>query len=513
MSEASSTYEYAEDFQQRIVALCLQDPVFLRDYEDVVNPKYFDYDYLSSITRVALEHVAKHSEIPSRATLIESLRDFCLTYKISPEDTQDILDKVHKIYSINLIDPESVKERVLRFGQRQALKSAVMQTIDIIDSDTEYDNVNTLIQSALSVGQNTHDLGIRAYGQFLDLPAQIAQSGAHDKARKIPTHFQSLDRAIFGGPGRKEFWVVMGMPGVGKSQWLLNIGAAAVNQGFSVVHITVGDLDEIDVFGRYAARLTHMPIREVIENSEIYRRRASKMDQFVERYLRIKYYPSNSVTCSMIRAYLSRLITVDGVKPDLLIIDYPDKFKRGHDNDYTNMGHIYSDLGGIAGEYDCLVWAASQVQRWSPKGEEDVITQDNVADSWRKAHEADGILTLNQTVSEYKRNRARGWLDKVRRGEKHLLLNLVCDFSMSYMREMTEKEIAEEKKLLEEEAIKEKEHKQRQKTKAKNKNQAEGKRLEAELEAQRAKEEESNGNEEGKVLPFRKKEEDTSIDE
>jgi replicative DNA helicase len=509
MAEQSTTYEYAEAFQQRIVALCLKDPVFLRDYEDVINPKYFDYDYLSSMIRVALEHVTKHNEVPSKATLTESLREFCQLYKISPEDTQDTLDKVHKIYSIDLLDPESVKERVLRFGRRQALKSAVMQTIDIIDSDTEYDRVNSLIQGALNVGQNTHDLGIQAYGSFLDLPSQIAISGSHDKARKIPSLFSTLDRAIFGGPGRKEVWVVMGLPGVGKSQWLTNIGAAAVNQGYHVVHITVGDLDEIDVFGRYAARLTHMPIREVIENSEVYRRRAAKMDQYLERYLRIKYYPSGSVTCSMIRAYLARLIALDGIKPDVLIIDYPDKFKRSHDNDYTNMGHIYSDLGGIAGEFDCLVWVASQVQRWSPKGDEEVITQDNVADSWRKAQDADGIVTLNQTVAEYKRKRARGWIDKVRRGEKHILIQLVCDFTMSYMREMTAQEMEEERKRLEEEAVKDKERKQRNKNAAKNKNLAEGKRIEEELEAQRAKEEETNGAEEGKVLPFRKKEEDS----
>jgi hypothetical protein len=297
----------------------------------------------------------------------------------------------------------------------------------------------------------------------------------------------------------------MGLPGVGKSQWLLNIGAAGVNQGFTVAHLTIGDLDEVDVFGRYAARLTHTPIRDIIDNTEVYQRRAAKMDQYIERYLRIKYYPSSVVTCAMIRAYLSRLITVDGIKPDLLIIDYPDKFKRVNDNDYTNMGMIYSDLAGIAGEYDILIWAATQVQRWSPKGDEEVITQDNVADSWRKAHEADGILSFNQTVAEYKRGRARGWVDKVRRGEKMFQLDLKCDFTMSYIREMTQQELETEKKDLEVEAEQEKANKKRNKTKAHNKNRVEGKQITEELERKRLEEEENNGREDGKVIPFPEK--------
>jgi KaiC/GvpD/RAD55 family RecA-like ATPase len=490
------SYAYSEDFQQRIVALCLKDPVFIRDYEDVVDPKFFDYDYLSSIVRVALEHVTKHNEIPAKATLLEDLKDFCSTYKISPVDAQEMFDKVRDVYAVDLIDPESVKERVVRFGKRQALKSSVMQIVDIIDNDAEYDRANELVQDALKVGHNTHDLGIQGYGQFQELPSMIAQSGAHDKKRKVPTLFSTFDTNTMGGPGRKELWVVLGLPGVGKSQWLVNIGAAALNQGFSVAHLTIGDLDQVDVFGRYGARLTHLPIRDVIDNTDVYKRRAKKLDQYLERYLRIKYYSSGTLTCAMIRAYLSRLITVDGITPDLLLLDYPDKMKRLNDNDYTNMGMIYTGISGIVGDFDLLSWAASQVQRWSPKGEEEYITQDNVADSWRKAHEVDGLITFNQTVAEYKRGRARGWVDKVRRGIKHFMVHLQCDFAMSYIREMTESEIIEEKKLLEEDSQKERDRRKKEKTRAKNKNVAEGKKLAEGLEETRKREEGDN------VIPF-----------
>jgi replicative DNA helicase len=475
-------YNYAESFQQRIAALCLKDPIFIQDYDDIVNPRFFDYDYLSSIIRVAKHHVTRHNEIPSKATLVESMRDFCLTYKVSPEDTQDIFDKVDRLYAIDLIDPMSVKERVIRFGQRQALKSALMESADIIDNDSEHEKCLELVQNALQIGQSTQDLGINAFGRFQELPGLMARSGVYDKSKKIPTMIPELDRAVYGGPGRKEVWMLMGLPGIGKSQWLLNMGVAGLNQGFNVIHITIGDLDEIDVWSRYSARLTHLPIDEVIKNSKEYQRRAKKIDSFIEKYLRIKYYSAGSVTIGMIRAYLSRLVTVDGIRPDLLLLDYPDKMKRLSDNDYTNMGMIYTDICGLAGDYNLLVWVASQVQRWSPKKEEEYITQDNVADSWRKAQDVDGVVSFNQTVEEYQRGRARAWVDKVRRGRKHFLIQLSCDFAMSYIRQLTAQELKKEKEDLAVKAEQEKKDKKNKKKETSLRNQLEADRLKKEAE-------------------------------
>ena len=457
------SYKYQESFQQRIAALCLKDPIFLQDYEDVVDPRFFDYDYISSIIRVAKTHVTKHREVPSKSTLVESVREHCDTYNVDEHESQEILDKLESLYSIDVIDPVSVKDRIIKFGQRQALKSAVMEIADIIDHDSELEKALDLINGALQIGQSTRDLGIQAFGKFSSLPALMAQSGIYDRTKKIPTMIPAIDAAVFGGPGRKEVWMLLGMSGVGKSQWLVNMGANAITQGFNVVHVTVGDLDHIDVFARYSARLTRLPIDEVVANSEVYQQRSKKIDAYVGRYLRIKYYTAGSVTVGNIRAYISRLMMVDNIKPDLIIIDYPDKFRRAHESDYTNMGMIYTDICGMAGDFNCLIWVASQVQRWSPKGEEEHITQANVADSWRKSQDVDGVVSFNQTLDEYKRGRARAWVDKVRRGKKHFLIQLLCDFSMSYIRQMLPDEVEKEKEYLEMRDLEKKKEKRKSK--------------------------------------------------
>lgn len=474
-------YKFQEPFQRKIAALCLKDPVFLQDYEDVVNPNYFEFDYISSIVRIAKGHVEKHKELPSKSTLVESVKEHCDLYKVSERDSREILDKLETLYTIDVADPSSVKDKVIRFGKRQALKSAVMEIAELIDTDSEYERSVELINHANQVGQNTRDLGVQAFGSFSELPAILAEEGSYDRSKKISTPFPSLNKAIFGGPNRKEVWVIMGLPGFGKSQWLVNMGASAINQGYNVIHITVGDMDQLDVFVRYAARLTHLSTEDIVSGSEAYRRCAKKIDAFTGRYLRIKYYSSGSVTTGMIRAYVSRLMVRDGIKPDLLILDYPDKFRRTHDNDYTNMGIIYQDICGMTGDFGCVTWAASQVQRWASWNDEnEYLTLEKVADSFRKSQEVHGLVTLNQTADEYQRGRARAWVDKVRKGRKNFMIQLECDFSRSYMREMTAKEIEHEKELLAVDVERERELKKQVRKRAKKNNELEARRLEEE---------------------------------
>ena len=107
------------------------------------------------------------------------------------------------------------------------------------------------------------------------------------------------------------------------------------------------------------------------------------------------------------------------------------------------MGRVYSELSRLGSDFNSLIWTASQVQR--TKNEETVIKQDNVADSWRKAHKADGIISLNQTIDEYRAGRMRLWVDKVRRArKKNFLVHLHCDFDISYMRELSEDEVQQQ---------------------------------------------------------------------
>jgi KaiC/GvpD/RAD55 family RecA-like ATPase len=453
---SNQKYGYSEEFQERIAALCLQDPRFIIDYENVVSPSYFDNDYLSSIIRILVNYITKYRIVPSKATYIEELKEFNSQYKSNKKTVSIIYDKLDLLYNLELVDSQSIKERTIKFAQEQALKKSVLEIVDLIEKGKDFDKAFDLVNEALRVGKDTASLGSELFGNFSKLPSMVNKDGIFDKKRKIPTGIPQLDDAIYGGPSRKEIWAVLGLPGIGKSQWLVNVGANAIRHGFNVAHLTIGDLDEIDVQLRYASRLTYISIDDVIKNTESYQKKAKLLDKCTGKHLRIKYYPAATLTTSMLRAYLYRLTTKENFDVELLILDYPDEMKRIHTSDYENMGIIYDDVSKIISEFNSLCWVGSQVNRWAPKSDEEHITMDNIADSWKKVYKADGITSLNQSISEYKRNKSRLWVAKVRRGRKHHLIHMESNFSMSYFRQMTDDELRQEKEYLEVQKEKEK---------------------------------------------------------
>lgn len=442
-------YDYDELFQKRIVCLCLRDPVFMRDFYDVVDYKYLESEYLQTILKTAIELNQKYKQIPTQTLLIEEIRETCKRHKIKSNIAEEYIDHVNDLYRIELRDKEAIKERVIRFGRRQALKLALLDCADQIEKDEEFDKVQESISSALRVGMNNGQLGSQFFGSIMDIPKDISESGIYSPATKIPTGITSLDQAQIGGngPGRRQVWAVMAPPGAGKSQFLVNTGSVAIRMGVPTVHITIGDMDELDCRLRYAARLTMLSMWEVSKNSDQFLKRGPKYDLQLDKYLRIKYYSGHTITMATIEAYLSRLVTIDCIKPGLVIIDYPDELRPYTDNDYQNMGRIYSEIGRLADDFDCLVWVASQIRRGGPGGgatdPSAVYTLDNIADSWRKAAKADGVVSFNQNVYERRNGYARLFQAKGRRANQIDVIPTKVDFSRSYIKEISGQDLEE----------------------------------------------------------------------
>lgn len=435
--QQQETYKYNLDFQVRVAAMVMRDPAFLSHYEDVINPDYFDYSYLSHIVRLAKKHKEKTGDLPSKTVFVQEVDDFCKSFRIAESDHRHIMGAIERIYRLDLIDSNAIKDAVVKFGQRQAMKGAVMQLADMLETDADYDKSVDLIENALRVGYDVNNLGTELFSNLTRLPELVRRDGL-GFAHKVKTMFPIFDQKTMGGPGRGELWTVLGMSGGGKSQYLVNMGAAAIQQNVHVVHITVGDLDEEDVLLRYGSRLTLVTQEEILSEDPEYMKRAERLAENKDQYLRVKYYDPGTVTVGHIKAYISKLITVERVNPGLLILDYPDEFKMPFPNDtYQSMGVIYSEIKAILKQFNMVGWAGSQIHRWAPKTNNDVIQINNIADSAKKIFKADGVVSVNQTYEESEYGKARLWVDKVRRGKCYFLVPLDVDYSRSLMQQGT----------------------------------------------------------------------------
>lgn len=425
-------YIFNAGYQQRVVSLLLRDPAFLSNYGDVVNPAFFDDPILTSITRIAVAFHQTHGVPPSKDSLLEEYRRFCNDFRVQEADRQRMLSAVDSVYGLDLLDGEAIAERVVEFGRRQGMRGAILQSIELMSKDgSDLEDISRMVQGALHIGTGTRSLGFDFFRNIGNLTKLATTSNAYDPRMQILTGFPGVDKATMGGPGIKQVWLVMAKSGVGKSTWCVNAAAAAVKQGYAVVYITIADLQEIDVAVRFAARFTGCTIEQVLRDDLLFQQRSAALAKW-QNYLKIRYWPAGTCDVSMIRSYLSKLIAVDNIVPRVLVVDYPSKMKGVHNDSgsgYAGLGKISDGLNAIANDFNVLVYTPSQVNRWSPTGEDSYITGDNIQDSKIPYDNADGAISLNQTPAESVANpqKVRLWVDKVRRGRAKFALNLSFD--------------------------------------------------------------------------------------
>ena len=129
----------------------------------------------------------------------------------------------------------------------------------------------------------------------------------------------------------------------------------------------------------------------------------------------IKYFPSRAVNSHALLAHVRQMEAV-GFKPDLLIVDYADLLRASSRTEarYLELGAIYDELRGMAGELFIPCWTASQTQRSSISDE--VIQADKIAESYGKIMVADFVISLSRTLEDKQTNTARVHIIKNRFG-------------------------------------------------------------------------------------------------
>ena len=105
-----------------------------------------------------------------------------------------------------------------------------------------------------------------------------------------------------------------------------------------------------------------------------------------------------------------------GVKPDLVIIDYPELMKidfTGTRDDKV-LGQLYTDLRGMAGVHEYACWIVDQTNRSGT--EQDIIGNASISNSYAKIFIADFVATLSRKPKDKVNNTARLHIAKNRLG-------------------------------------------------------------------------------------------------
>lgn len=377
MTDRLSSYGYT--FQIKVITSLFTDKGFLQQISDILTPKYFESESNEWIVQTILDY---HKEYKTTATLE--------VMKVKLQDVDnDVLKTQIKEHlkdawkHTESTDLNFIKQQALDFCKNQEIKKAILSSVELLKIG-RYDDIKSAIDKALKSG------GDKEIGH--DYMASIDERYTDSVRFTKETPWEIINELTSGGLGKGELGVFVAPAGIGKSWGLINIGAHAVRKGMSVIHYTL-ELNEAYVGLRYDSVVTGI----ANQNLKHYQDQVKSELSQLPGKLVIKYYPTKTCSVMGLRAHIEKCI-MQGMKPDVIIVDYADLL-RGHGAEKRHeLEGIYEDLRGLAGEYEVPVWTASQANRSAL--EEDVIGAEKIAESYGKVMVADFVISLSRKVQD-----------------------------------------------------------------------------------------------------------------
>ena len=421
--------QYDKIFQEKIFQSLVTDKQWAQQIYEVMQPEFFELNYLKYLTQKYFNYFKNYRCFPTMQLLISIIR----------EDLKDGNEKVLRDQIVEFLhrmranpnpgDLEYVKDKTLDFCKKQAFKEALEKAVEMVSED-KFESVVGLMKDAVSVGMPStvgHDFFEDLEARFIKINRQVC-----------PTGLAKLDSKdiLQGGLGRGELGVVVANTGVGKSHWLVAMGAAALRAGKTVVHYTF-ELSEHQTGLRYDSHLCNMPSNEVQDRKEEV---LAKYEKGEFGKLFIKYYPTGSASVLTIRNHIEKLM-LKNHRPSLILIDYADimKSSKSYDSLRHELKLIYEELRNAAGELNVPIWTASQANRSSAGA--DIVGLENMSEAYGKAMVADVIISLSRKAEEKATGQGRLYVAKNRAGRDGIVFPVNIDTARSKFKILDDSEL------------------------------------------------------------------------
>ncbi len=403
MSDDSTFAQFGKTYQERVMQALLEDHSFAEQMQDVINPKYFDLGYLQEVVQAFYAHKTKYKTYPSYEIL-----DVMIT---KSDDRVDGLLGTQVSEYLNRMkatpmngDKGYIEESSLEFCKKQSLKEGLVKAIDMMESGN-YDSIQSVIKDALGRG-GTRDMG----HSYID---GFEQRGQKSVRKPISTGWPVIDKTLNGGWERSTLTTFIAPTGAGKSMFLVNCGAAAVEQGLNVAYISL-EMADWKIGLRFDSYYSGVPINDVPGNQDAV---MATVNSKVKGRLFIKEWPTKTATVQTIRAYLQRLQATKEFVPDMVIVDYADLLRggKGYNDKRFELEGVYEELRALSQEFNVVVITADQTNRSGLDME--VVTIGQIGESYAKATVCDVIMTISRRMEDKQANCGRLFVAKSRLGQ------------------------------------------------------------------------------------------------
>jgi replicative DNA helicase len=377
MSDTFQIYGY--NFQVKLLSALFKDKPFLQQITDILDSEFFESEANKWIVQSIKEYFNEYKTSPTLDVM--KVKIDTIDNDILKASVIDTLKEV--VRNFDGEDVDFVKDETLKFCKNQKLKSAIVDSVELLQRG-DYDGIKFRIDDAMKAGSD-RDIG---HEYMVDIDDRFSET----TRQTTPTGWDAVDDLMDGGLGPGELGVFVAPAGIGKSWGLVNAAASAVRAGKTVIHYTL-ELNGAYVGLRFDSVFTGI----AAQNLKFYQDNIKEKVDELDGDLIIKYFPTKTATVNTLKAHLDRC-TMLGKKPDLVIVDYADLLRGTGKEIRHELGNIYEDLRGMAGEYELPIWTASQANRSAL--DDDVIGAEKIAESYSKIMTADFVISLSRKIED-----------------------------------------------------------------------------------------------------------------
>ena len=318
-----------------------------------------------------------------------------------------------------------VKDTALNFCKQQNLKRELKNVQSIIENGEfeAYNKIEEIIQKALQVGISNDD----ATDVFHDIDGALEKDYRHP----LPTGIVGVDKILKGGLGIGELGIVLAPTGTGKTTLLTKFANTAYNLGYNVMQIFFEDNPGNIKRKHYTIWTDISPDNQPDYKDEV-KQKIEDAQTRSKGSLKLLKLASDNVTVSEIKNKI-RKMNSDGVKIDLLVLDYVDCIssdKSTNGEEWKGEGSVMRSLESMTGEFNMAIWTATQGNRESISSE--VVTGDQMGGSIKKAQIAHVILSIGKTLEQKEHKLATLTLIKSRIGQDGVIWQN-CKFDNEYL--------------------------------------------------------------------------------
>jgi len=437
-----SSKTFTKEFKETVLSCLVQDKNFLREAHSVLKPEYFEQQNYVLAAEGIFNAYKRDGYPPSRTGLLNDLvnslikankvKDKAQESSLALQPAQELISRIYQPLETTVKD---VKDEFLRYCRTKEMQSTVVDVYKRLEAgDIDHNEVLGSIRQTY-LRTNTHqDVGIEFFKKISDLPAILAKS----RSRTFTIGIPAMDRVMKGGMSAGTLTSVIGRAKGGKSMFLLNTAYHNLLRGMSVVVFTLEISDKKWGF-RMASRISGVQMDELSEKIDLVMDQCNKFERNHRGKLIIKEYATSSVTVDSLRSYLYYIDSMNGFKPDVIVVDYADLIRanaRNIDERFIQKV-VYEDLRALSAEFDCAIITATQCNRQAV--DKPVINMKDIAESFSKVQISDNIFTICQTDVEEVEKRLRIYFAGSRESATGLIIPMRVNWSSCYMNEIDEK--------------------------------------------------------------------------